>query len=75
MHISVDFPFADLLVQAQNEKKGVTLHMRSGEKFQGRVDGVSPHNVILAELVGREFYSAVVKIDDISAIEIRARDS
>ncbi|MEQ9642398.1 MAG: hypothetical protein RIM84_20390 [Alphaproteobacteria bacterium] len=74
MHISVDNPFADTLVQAQNENKGVTLHMRSGEKFQGRIEGVSPHNVIVTELVGREFYSAVVKIDDISAIEVRVRD-
>lgn len=74
MQLSVDFPFADTLVQAQNEGKGVTLHLRSGDKIQGRVEAVSAHNVVIAEIVDREFYSAVVKIDEVSAIEVRARD-
>lgn len=74
MQINVDFAFADTLTQAQGEKKPVTLHLRSGEKIQGKVEAVAPSQVVIAEIVGREFYSAVVRLDDVSAVELRVRD-
>lgn len=51
------------------------VHMRSGEVLEGVVASVADHHVVLSGLANREFYDAVIRIDDISAIEVRARDS
>ena len=75
MQLSADYSFADTLTQAQQADKSVTLHLRSGIQIQGQVGAVSTHNVVIAEIVGREFYSAVVRLDDVSAIEVRTGDS
>jgi hypothetical protein len=74
MRINVSFAFSDTLKQAQAEGKGVTLHLRSGERLQGKVEAVAPAQVVIAEIVGREFYSAVVRLEEVAAIEVRVRD-
>lgn len=74
MQLNADFAFANTLEQAKQTDKGVTLHLRSGEKIQGLIEAVSPHQVVIAEITGREFYSAVVRLDDVSALEFRVRD-
>ena len=53
--------------------KPVTLLLRSGKEYGGTVGDVRSQSVVLKSIAGKEFYDALVRIDDISAIEIRNR--
>jgi hypothetical protein len=54
--------------------KDVLVHLRSGKTFQGNVKSVGDHFVHVEKLFGRDFYDALIRIDDISAIEAKFRD-
>ena len=73
MQLNPNVSFAQTLHHAMDEGQGVILHLRSGESLQGQVGAVAEHQVVIAELVNREFYDALVRIDEICAIEVRAR--
>jgi len=51
----------------------VDLTLRSGTTLSGKVGPVHQNVMVLAELRGKEFYDAVVRIDDISAVSVRVR--
>ena len=53
--------------------KPVTLILRSGKEYGGTVGEVRGQAVVLKSLSGKEFYDALVRLDDVSAIEIRNR--
>ncbi len=54
--------------------KDVYLLLRSGQTIQGYVKSVGDHFVHLERLAGRDFYDALVRIDDISAVEAKFRE-
>ncbi|HEX9024565.1 MAG TPA: hypothetical protein VF799_12075 [Geobacteraceae bacterium] len=54
--------------------KDVHLLLRSGQTIQGYVKSVGDHFVHLERLAGRDFYDALVRMDDISAVEARFRE-
>jgi small nuclear ribonucleoprotein (snRNP)-like protein len=54
--------------------KDVLIHLRSGHTFQGYVKAVGDQVVHLEKLSGRDFYDALIRIDDISAIEAKFRE-
>jgi len=54
--------------------KDVLIHLRSGKTFQGYVKAVGDHFVHVEKLAGRDFYDALIRIEDISAIEAKFRD-
>ncbi len=54
--------------------KDVLVHLRSGKTFQGYVKSVGNGLLHLERLAGRDFYDALVRIEDISAIEAKFRD-
>jgi hypothetical protein len=54
--------------------KDVHVLLRSGQTIQGYVKSVGDHFLHLEKLAGRDFYDALVRIDDISAIEAKFRD-
>lgn len=53
--------------------KPVTLILRSGKEYGGTVGEVRGQAVVLKSLSGKEFYDALIRLDDVSAIEIRNR--
>ena len=53
--------------------KRVALVLTTGPELSGVVTAVGDHVVHLSELAGREFFDAVVSLDRISAVVIRAR--
>jgi hypothetical protein len=65
--------FRDTLRQAQQEKAKITVYLESGATFIGYVADAHDHHFIMTELQGREFFDAVIRIQDVSAIEARAR--
>ncbi len=57
-----------------NAGKDVTVHIRSGKTIQGYVKSVGNVLVHVEKIAGRDFYDALIRIEDISAIEIKFRD-
>ncbi len=54
--------------------RDIQVHLRSGKTIQGYVKSVGSHFLHLEKLAGRDFYDALVRIDDISAFEAKFRD-
>jgi hypothetical protein len=54
--------------------KDVILHLRSGKTLQGYVRSVGNGLIHLEKLAGKDFYDALVRIEDVSAIEAKLRD-
>ena len=54
--------------------KDVIVHLRSGKSFQGYVKSVGNGFVHIEKIASRDFYDALVRTDDISAVEARFRE-
>lgn len=54
--------------------KDVTVDLRSGKTLQGYVRSVGNSLLHIEKLAGKDFYDALVRIEDISAIEVKFRD-
>ena len=54
--------------------KDVCILLRSGQTIQGYLKSVGDHFLHLERLAGKDFYDALVRIDDISAVEARFRE-
>lgn len=54
--------------------KDVYVHLRSGDTLQGYVKAVGDVQIHLEKLAGKDFYDALIRLDDISAIEVKFRD-
>ena len=54
--------------------KDVFVHLRSGKTIQGYVKSVGSDLVHFEKLAGRDFYDALIRIEDISAMEVKFRD-
>jgi hypothetical protein len=53
--------------------KNVVLHLRSGKALEGYVKSIGNEFVHLEKLAGKDFYDALIRLDDINAIEARFR--
>ena len=65
---------ADNLRALHEAKKPVTLVLKGGQTYAAKIGQLGDHYVVLSELSGKEFYDALIAIDEIAAIEVRARD-
>ncbi len=54
--------------------KLVTLHLASGTQIGGTIADVRDHAVVVKGIVGRDFSDALVRLDDVAAVEVRARE-
>jgi uncharacterized membrane protein len=54
--------------------KDVFIHLKSGKTMQGYVKSVGSGLIHLEKLSGRDFYDALIRVEDISAIEAKFRD-
>jgi hypothetical protein len=52
----------------------VSLQLVGGQELSGKVVEVGENAVHLSELSGKEFYDAVIRLDQISALVVRVRD-
>lgn len=60
-------------VLASHAGERVTLKLESGDEMTGKVGTVGDHVVHLSELSGKEFYDAVVDLDQVAAVILRVR--
>jgi hypothetical protein len=51
----------------------VALRVGSGDEIRGKVVKVGDHVVHLSEIAGREFFDAVVPLDAVEAVIVKAR--
>lgn len=63
----------DVLLRAVGKK--VELKLARGESVSGKIAAVGPNLVRVSELSGREFFDAIVSLDDVLAVVFRARDA
>jgi hypothetical protein len=54
--------------------KTVSLHLKTGGTLQGIVKSVGKDLVHLEKLVGKEYFDALVRIEEIGAVEARFRE-
>ena len=58
----------------RHEGRVVKLRLAgSGEEITGKVQKVGKELVHLSEVAGREFYDALVRVDQVSAVVVQAR--
>lgn len=60
-------------VLAKQVGKQVTLKLDSGEELGGVVRTVGEHVVHVEKISGKEFFDAVVDIDEVAAVILRVR--
>ena len=51
----------------------IELRMKSGEKLGGKLDKVNEKVAHLTQLTGAEYFEAVVAVDEIAAVIVRAK--
>jgi small nuclear ribonucleoprotein (snRNP)-like protein len=54
--------------------KNIHVHLKSGKTIQGYVKSVGNHLLHIEKIEGRDFYDALVRIEEISAFEAKFRD-
>ena len=58
---------------ASNIGKRVSLMISAGESVEGTIEKVDDHFVLIAKLSGKDFYDALVRIDEVKAVVFKAR--
>lgn len=64
----------DNLAALAQSKKPATIVMRNGESYRAKVASVSDTLVLLTEPYQKEVFDVLVVIDEIAALEVRARE-
>lgn len=54
--------------------KDVFVHLKSGKTLQGYVKSVGSNLLHLEKLAGKDFYDALIRIEEISAMEAKFRE-
>jgi hypothetical protein len=72
--LNVAQSMADNLRRLAAAGKPVEIVLRNGKSYRGKLAAVGDHSVVVAEIQGREFYDGLVLIDEIVAVEVRARE-
>lgn len=72
-HFDTDKTFIETLQQLQERKETVVVHVKGGGTHVGRIGGVGKDAIVLSELQGREFFDALIRTNNVSAIEVRVR--
>ncbi len=60
-------------VLALQKGKTVTVQLSSGQELTGQVKNVTEDLAQLTELSGKEFFDAVIDIDEIAAVVVRTK--
>ena len=73
--LKIEVSQPDAIKSALQELTGklVSITTGLGEEVSGIVEAVGPDAVKLKELSGKEFYSAVVKLDAVTSVSYKAK--
>jgi sRNA-binding regulator protein Hfq len=73
MQLNPKVDLAEMLRQLQTQKARVGIYLRGGHFLAGKVVDVGDHFVVLAELQGKDFFDAQIRVDEIAALETKVR--
>jgi hypothetical protein len=63
----------DNLAKLASAKQRAEVTLKGGKSFRGRVGAVGDHGLLLTEIEGRELYDVWIALDEVAAVEVRAR--
>lgn len=63
----------DVLIRAQKEKSYFFVLLKSGKEYNGMIKEVGQHCIVFEQKGSRSFYDAIIRIEDVSSIEVRVR--
>jgi hypothetical protein len=63
----------DNLRAMAESKKPVVVVLANGQSYRARIGSIGEHAVVLTELAGKEYFDALVPLEAIVAVEVRAR--
>lgn len=69
---NVEFPMKENLKALAG--KSVYVSLTSGKQFAGKVKAVGSHMLHLEKIEGKDYFDALVRIDQIEAIDTRFRE-
>ena len=64
---------ADTLRAAASEGTTVELRLLNGQTLGGKVGSVGDRAIVIESITGKEFFDAFVRLDHVTAIEVRVR--
>lgn len=73
MELNPKINISETLKQVQGQKINIEVYLRGGQSFTGKVLDVADHYVVVGHLIGRDFFDAQIRIEDISAISLQTR--
>ena len=73
MEIPENYTIKDVLIKLRTKETLIIL--KSGKEYSGIIKNVGQFYVVLEQTGSRSFYDSIIRIEDISAIEIRVRGS
>ena len=53
--------------------QNVLLMLQSGKELQGKLEKVGANLVLISKLTGKDFYDAVIRIDQIEGFQLKVR--
>jgi len=65
---NASFGIKDNLENLMKAKNDVEVVLKSGQTFQGKIKAISNHSLYLTELADRNFYDALISLDNIAAL-------
>lgn len=64
----------DNLTALSTSKKVVTVVLKNGDSYRAKIGAVGDHQVVLSEPSQKEVFDVLIPIDEITALEVRARE-
>lgn len=55
------------------EGREVELVLTNGKSYRGKLGSIGNDTVILSQIAGKEFYDVLIALDEVAAVELRAR--
>lgn len=64
----------DILAKLVGKDKTISIVLKSGKDYSGEIQTLGEFCVSLKQSGNRSFYDALIRIEDISAIEVKVRN-
>lgn len=64
----------DNLTALSTSRKVVTVVLKNGDSYRAKIGAVGDHQVVLTEPYQKEVFDVLIPIDEITALEVRARE-
>ncbi|MFX1408389.1 MAG: hypothetical protein ACFFBW_15670 [Promethearchaeota archaeon] len=73
MELKENDTIKDILLSAKKEDKTIDILLKSGKIYNGNIKKIGLHCISLDQKGNRSYFDVIIRIDEISAIEVRIR--